>query len=287
MYSIYDIIKIKHDDGRTEIKLCDGTIELLAMELDNIGISLPLDKDDEDAIFDHFAFMDAEIGQEETDGIRATKKYDEQVCRAVDEFNLEFDEFIDYEDVNRRVHEVLESISAGTYKPMVKTRWKDNRNGPPGTCGIEKMTLVTESNTMGLIPQDCDISHQTFTLHRDGRMYWSTSVINGESPRTRVSESYFRYLGEEAAEKIFDAVVKTLDTEERLVLRDGIPWKIDLWDETGHHRTEYGFVGDFRNCREIGDLSKYIRWAVLYHRNEEHSGAGYDVTKHMWLFSYT
>ena len=123
MYSIDRIVKVKRDDGRTEIVPCDMTVELLALELGNMGLSYPVSEDDELAIFDRFAEMDAEIGQVE-DEMRATRKYDEQVCRAVDEFNYEDDEYIDYETLNRRLKGILDRMDAGTFVPAVKIKWR-------------------------------------------------------------------------------------------------------------------------------------------------------------------
>ncbi len=128
MYSISKIVKIKHDDGRIEIIPCDATIELLALELERIGISYPVGIDDEEAIFHRFEDMDAEIGFVEEE-MWATKKYDEQVCRAVDEFNYDDDiEFIDYEELNRRLRIVLDRMEDGTFEPYVKIKWRKRRH---------------------------------------------------------------------------------------------------------------------------------------------------------------
>lgn len=127
MYSIDMIVKVRHDDGRTEIVPCDMTVELLALELGNMGLTHPVSEDDEPVIFERFADMDAEIGQYE-DINRPTRKYCDQVCFAVDEFNYEDDEYIDYEELNRRLKEILDRMDAGTFVPSVKIKWRRIRN---------------------------------------------------------------------------------------------------------------------------------------------------------------
>ena len=86
-------------------------------------LSLPLKEDDEDAIFEYLESLDIEIGQRESEKAYPTPEYNEQVCRAVDEFNLE-DEFIDYDSVNRRLGMILERMDHGTYVPSVPVKWK-------------------------------------------------------------------------------------------------------------------------------------------------------------------
>ena len=123
MYSIRDLQRVRHDGGRAEMVVCDGTLELIAEGLEKMGLSLPLKEDDEDAIFEYLESLDIEIGQRESEKAYPTPEYDEQVCRAVDEFNLE-DEFIDYDSVNRRLGIILERIDHGTYAPSVPEKWK-------------------------------------------------------------------------------------------------------------------------------------------------------------------
>ena len=123
MYSIRDLQRVRHDGGRAEMVVCDGTLELIAEGLEKMGLSLPLKEDDEDAIFEYLESLDIEIGQRESEKAYPTPEYDEQVCRAVDEFNLE-DEFIDYDSVNRRLGIILERIDHGTYAPSVPVKWK-------------------------------------------------------------------------------------------------------------------------------------------------------------------
>ena len=123
MYSIRDLQRVRHEGGRAEMVLCDGTLELIAEGLEKMGLSLPLKEDDEDAIFEYLESLDIEIGQRESEKAYPTPEYDEQVCRAVDEFNLE-DEFIDYDSVNRRLGIMLERMDQGTYVPSVPEKWK-------------------------------------------------------------------------------------------------------------------------------------------------------------------
>ncbi|MBR3410600.1 MAG: hypothetical protein IKG94_07505 [Candidatus Methanomethylophilaceae archaeon] len=123
MYSIRDLQRVRHEGGRAEMVVCDGTLELIAEGLEKMGLSLPLKEDDEDAIFEYLESLDIEIGQRESEKAYPTPEYDEQVCRAVDEFNLE-DEFIDYDSVNRRLGIILERIDHGTYAPSVPEKWK-------------------------------------------------------------------------------------------------------------------------------------------------------------------
>ncbi len=122
MYSIRDLQRVRHEGGRAEMVLCDGTLELIAEGLEKMGLSLPLKEDDEDAIFEYLESLDIEIGQRESEKAYPTPEYDEQVCRAVDEFNLE-DEFIDYDSVNRRLGIMLERMDQGTYVPSVPEKW--------------------------------------------------------------------------------------------------------------------------------------------------------------------
>ncbi len=123
VYSIEKIEKVEREGGRVEIIPCEHTVELLALELGNMGLSYPISEDDEEVIFEHFSHMDAEIGMVE-DELIATKKYDEQVCRAVDEFNYESNEYIDYGELNRRLKIVLDEMNTGSFKPYVKIRWR-------------------------------------------------------------------------------------------------------------------------------------------------------------------
>ena len=123
MYSIRDLQRVRHEGGRAEMVLCDGTLELIAEGLEKMGLSLPLKEDDEDAILEYLESLDIEIGQRESEKAYPTPEYDEQVCRAVDEFNLE-DEFIDYDSVNRRLGIMLERMDQGTYVPSVPEKWK-------------------------------------------------------------------------------------------------------------------------------------------------------------------
>jgi len=121
------IVKVKHDDGHIEVIPCDHTVELLAMELGNMGLSYPISENDVGLILDYFTDMDAEIGQVERD-YRATRKYDEQVCRAVDEFNYEGNnEYVDFKELNRRLKAVLDRMEDGSFVPWVKVRWRKRK----------------------------------------------------------------------------------------------------------------------------------------------------------------
>ena len=122
MYRISMIVKVPHDDGRIEIIPCDSTVELVAIEMSNLGVSYPINEQDVDILLDRFTGVDAEIGQVEE--LRPTRKYDEQVTRAVDEFNLDDSEFIDYGSLNGRLKKVLDSMEAGTFVPCVKIKWR-------------------------------------------------------------------------------------------------------------------------------------------------------------------
>ena len=122
------IEKIRHEDGRIEIVPYDSTVELLAVELDKMELSYPVKPDDEGVILDYFTDLDAEIGQVESEGIRPTKEYNDQVGLAVDEFNiLEDDGFIDYGKLNVRLKAILDSTGSGTFEPSVKIRWRKSR----------------------------------------------------------------------------------------------------------------------------------------------------------------
>ncbi len=123
MYSIYDLQRVRHEGGRAEMVICDGTLELIVEGFEKMGLSLPLKEHDEDVIFEYLESLDIEIGQREIEKTYPTPEYSEQVCRAVDEFNLE-DEFIDYDSVSRRLGIILERMDRGTYVPMVPVKWK-------------------------------------------------------------------------------------------------------------------------------------------------------------------
>ncbi len=123
MYSINDLQRVRHEGGRMEMVVCDGTLELIAEGLDELGLSLPLKEDDEDAIFEYLEGLDVEIGQAENGRVFPTREYSEQVCRAVDEFNLD-DEFVDYDSVNRRLGIILERMRYGTFVPSVPVKWE-------------------------------------------------------------------------------------------------------------------------------------------------------------------
>ena len=128
MYTIDDIEKVRHGDGRIEIIPCDATVELLALGLDEMGLSLPLiEERDGDAIWDYLEGLDIEIGQVESEGMFAISEYEEQTCRAVDEFNLDDDEYIDYGRLNDRIASVLQKIEDGTFDPLVKIKWRRQR----------------------------------------------------------------------------------------------------------------------------------------------------------------
>ena len=126
MCSIYNIVKVKHDNGLTEVVPCDMTVELLALELGNMGLTYPLTDADGGAVLDRFTDLDAEIGQVE-DELRATRKYDDQVGRPVDEFNCEVDEYIDLDTLNERLKPILDSMEAGMFVPSVKIKWRKIR----------------------------------------------------------------------------------------------------------------------------------------------------------------
>ncbi|MBQ3736031.1 MAG: hypothetical protein II855_03755 [Candidatus Methanomethylophilaceae archaeon] len=128
MYSIDKIVKVNHDDGRMEIVPCDATIELIALNLKEMGLSIPLvEERDGETLWDYLTGIDIEIGQVEDDLI-ATRKYNEQVGRAVDEFNLDTDEYIDYGKLNERLAKILERIEAGSFEPYVKIKWRKRRD---------------------------------------------------------------------------------------------------------------------------------------------------------------
>ena len=126
MYTIDKIVKIPRGDGRTEIVPCDETVELLAQELGRMGIGYPLDPKEESAILRRFDKLDAEIGQTE-DEQTATQKYLVQVCRAVDEFNHQSTEYIDFGKLNDRLRIILDQMEKGTFKPKVKVRFRKKR----------------------------------------------------------------------------------------------------------------------------------------------------------------
>ena len=122
------IEKVRHEDGRLEIVPSDSTVELLAVELEKMGISYPVKEDDEETILDYFTDLDAEIGHVESEGIRPTKEYNDQVGLAVDEFNILDDNgFIDYGKLNVRLKAILDSTGSGTFEPSVKIRWRKSR----------------------------------------------------------------------------------------------------------------------------------------------------------------
>ena len=121
MYRIDMIERKEYEDGHLETVLCDETIELIAVELDNMGLSLPLSIEDDETICDHFQSLDADIGGVEMIGIYPTREYDEQTGRAVDEFMDVGDR--NYTEINDRVKHVLDLIDKGTYEPRVKARW--------------------------------------------------------------------------------------------------------------------------------------------------------------------
>ena len=128
VYRIDTIQKSRHPDGSVEVVPCDATLELLAREFDNIGVYLPITKEHEQSILDRFTQLDIEIGQNESDKIHPTEEYDEQVCRAVDEFNLDDNEYIDYDELSRRMEMIFKEIEAGTFEPYVKVKWRRTRN---------------------------------------------------------------------------------------------------------------------------------------------------------------
>ena len=127
MYSIDQIIKVEHEGGRVEIIPCDATIELIALNLREMGLSLPLiEEKDDDILWEYLVGLDVEIGQVESDGIFPTEEYNEQTGRAVDEFNLRDYEYIDYDKLNERIGVILEKIGSGNFEPCVKDRWRKN-----------------------------------------------------------------------------------------------------------------------------------------------------------------
>ena len=125
MYRIDQIKKVLYPNGSIEIIPCDATVELLVLGLKEMKMSLPLSYErNHDAIWEYLNGLDIEIGQNETEGLRPTRKYSDQVCRAVDEFNLDDNEYIDYDKLNKRIEKILKEIEAGTFEPYVKVRWR-------------------------------------------------------------------------------------------------------------------------------------------------------------------
>ena len=107
MYSIFQIKKVKHRDGRVEIIPSDTTVAFIADNLEEMSISLPITQDDEDAIWEFVQDREIFIGQDEAEGIHHPDDETDQVGLALDEFNCESGEYIDLEKFSKRVSKYL------------------------------------------------------------------------------------------------------------------------------------------------------------------------------------
>ena len=103
MYDIRVIRKVEHQDGSVEIIPSDTTIALIADNLQRMSVDLPLTEDDDDAIWEFIEGLEVFIGQDEAQGIHHPQSEKDQVGLALDEFNPDDGEYIDYDALSARV----------------------------------------------------------------------------------------------------------------------------------------------------------------------------------------
>ncbi len=102
-----------------------------------------------------------------------------------------------------------------------------------------------------------DESGQTFTLHRDGRMWLSRFTCSGRfGGKDVMSESVFRLFPGDVAADILDTVESSTRGESEFVT-DVTPWKLVLTYEFGTEEVRWGSLDV--PLSNGGSLSKYIR----------------------------
>lgn len=127
-YSIRDIETVEHPDGRIENIACDESLKLILAGLDKMGLTLPIADDQWEKVEEYLDGLDAEIGMNETDGVRATREYDDCVGRAVDEFLLCNDaDFLDYVSINRRLIDMMGKCGKDGVFELDYPRWKSGK----------------------------------------------------------------------------------------------------------------------------------------------------------------
>ena len=143
---------------------------------------------------------------------------------------------------------------------------------------FRKMTLISSR----VYPDPCEgtIHHQTFTVHSDGRVYWSISLYTGEEQETVLAESVFRKIRKSSAENILSAVEECVSRPKRVHRINGMGWYLVAESPDGKFYRERG-TDPFKNVGYKDGLSEYIRLAMDTYCHEGIIGIG---SRNMWLF---
>jgi hypothetical protein len=84
-------------------EISERTVELIAEHLGEMEVPLPLDSDSLIDVLNFFDVLEASLAQDYDSGDLSSKDLLEDVCRAVDELNLEDDAEIDMNGLNERI----------------------------------------------------------------------------------------------------------------------------------------------------------------------------------------
>jgi hypothetical protein len=84
---------------------CDRTVQLIAENLEKMGLTIPLrDMDDIEVINDFFSDLEVELAQAKDAGEKIDQKYIEDVSRAFDDTAIyELDDYVDLDELNARL----------------------------------------------------------------------------------------------------------------------------------------------------------------------------------------
>lgn len=143
---------------------------------------------------------------------------------------------------------------------------------------FRKITLVSAMHVID--PSPGRIHHQTFTVHSDGRMYWSVSLYTGHGQETDLAESVYRRMTFHSAHNILTSVEECLARPERRRRIDDTGWGITAVDTDGKTYREVG-TDPFKDVRGRPDLSDYIRRVL---DNYTDRAVIKFRTRDMWLF---
>ena len=132
-------------------------------------------------------------------------------------------------------------------------------------------------------PEPGQIHHQTFTLHNDGKLYWSISQYDGPEDGIILAESIFIRIVPQSAQRILSAIEECISRPKRIPNINDTGWALVAEYKDGKKSREKGSdpFDDVRRCR---DLSEYIRKILNQYYNVP---AVCLYTKDFWLFEVT